>query len=93
MTPYEPELLQNYLAHLNVIGDEGASPRPRQRCNKHPSCDIRTSWKQRGPSTGSGEIQPNQPHPNLSPVGTRRHRQAPRLNTAKMRLRLKNTSR
>ena len=26
MTPYEQDLLQKYLAHLNVVGDDGDYP-------------------------------------------------------------------
>ena len=71
MTPYEQKLLEKYLAHLNIVGDEGDYPDfeswyqairyahkgqgRRGPWKKRQNCATRTSWMQPGSSPAKGE--------------------------------------
>ena len=73
MTGEEQDLSEKYLAHRNVIGDEGDYPdfeswyqavryaqgpsAPRTPCRRPRNCATRTSWTPPGSSTGCRRIQ------------------------------------
>ena len=74
MTPYEQKLLEEYLTHLNVIGDEGdytdfeawyrtvryaEGPTPRPPSRRPRRCATRTSWMPPVHSSSGKRLQLN----------------------------------